>query len=163
MYKKILAPLDGSNLSECSLPHVAAVASGCNVPEVILFRVVETIYIGTDSSPDSGIVYSQLIEQNQKEAEKYITSITDKVKQQYGLNAQPVLAYGNPAEQMLDYAERNRIDLIIMTTHGRSGVSRLLFGSVADRVSRHSTVPILIIAPPGCRVDNKNQNKKEKV
>jgi nucleotide-binding universal stress UspA family protein len=160
MYKIILAPLDGSNLSECSLPHVAAIASGCNVPDIVLFRVIEPINMEMDSYPDNGIVYKQLIEQKQKEDEAYIASITDKVKQKYGLNAQSVLAFGNPAEEILDYAENNGIDLIIMTTHGRSGISRLLFGNVADRVSRHSKIPVLIIAPPGCRVDNASPVKK---
>jgi hypothetical protein len=49
-----------------------------------------------------------------------------------------------------------------MTTHGRSGVTRWLFGNVADRVSHHSIVPVLIIAPPGCRMDDAKQSKKPK-
>jgi nucleotide-binding universal stress UspA family protein len=159
MYKKILAPLDGSNLSECSLPHVTAIASGCNVPDIVLFRVIEPIYMEMDSYPDSGIVYKQLIEQKQKEAEAYMASTIDQLKQKYSLNAQSVLAFGNPAEEILDYAEKNGIDLIIMTTHGRSGISRLLFGNVADRVSRHSKIPVLIIAPPGCRIYYPNPDK----
>ena len=103
-----------------------------------------------------------LLDQIQKEADNYIKTVTEKFIQKSGINAHSDLAYGNAADEILKYAQKNQVDLIIMTTHGRSGVSRWLFGNVADRVSHHSTVPVLIIAPPGCRLDNTNQNKKEK-
>ena len=152
MYKKILAPLDGSELAECALEHVNAIAKGCKVPEVVLFRVVEPIYSGAAALPEGAMMYAELIEQSQKDAESYIASITGKFKQKYNIPAKSVLANGNAAEEILEYVKKNDVDLIIMTTHGRSGVSRFLFGSVADKVSRHSTVPVLIISPPGCRM-----------
>jgi len=162
MYKKILVPLDGSELAECALGHVKAIAMGCSVPEVVLFRVVEPIYTGTDAMSYGTVMYSDMINLIQKEAEKYIAYITEKFKQQSGINAQAELAYGNAADEILKYSKNNQVDLIIMTTHGRSGVSRWLFGNVADRVSHHSTIPVLIIAPPGCRLDAAKQNKKDK-
>jgi nucleotide-binding universal stress UspA family protein len=60
----------------------------------------------------------------------------------------------------LEYAAKNHVDLIIMTSHGRSGISRWLFGSVAERVSQHSTIPVLIVAPAGCRDENPAEPKK---
>ena len=161
MYKKILVPLDGSVLAECALEHVKAIALGCNVPEVILFRVVEPAFAISDALSDGAIIYTELINQIQKEAEEYINSITLKFKLKTGLAVQSVLAYGNAAGEILDYTGKNGVDLIIMTTHGRSGVSRWLFGNVADRVSHHSTVPVLIIAPSGCRINTAENSKKE--
>ena len=60
---------------------------------------------------------------------------------------------GRIAEAILDYVEKNQVELVIISTHGRSGISRWTFGSVADKVVRHSPVPILVIAPAGCRLD----------
>ncbi len=163
MYKKILVPLDGSELAECALEHAKAIAIGCNVPEVVLLRVVEPTYAVADALSDSEGMYTELSNQIQKAAELYIIDVTEKFKQKYGINVQSALVYGSAANEILEYTKNNQVDLIIMTTHGRSGLSRWLLGNVADRVSHHSNVPVLIIVPPGCRFENQNQNKKEKV
>ncbi len=162
MYKKILVPLDGSDLAECALEHVKEIALGCNVPEVVLFRVVEPVYTGADAMSYGAVMYADLINQVEKEAQEYITDVTEKFKQNTGIDAQSVLAHGNAADEILEYSKKNQVDLIIMTTHGRSGISRWLFGNVADKVSHHSTVPVLIIAPSGCRIDDTDRNKKAK-
>lgn len=59
---------------------------------------------------------------------------------------------GKPTEAILDYAKANNVDLIVMSTHGRSGVSKFMLGSVADRVVRHAVQPVLLVTPPGCRI-----------
>jgi len=69
-----------------------------------------------------------------------------------GVAAKSITLEGKPAETIIDYAAKNDIDLIIMSTHGRSGPSRWAFGSVADRVIRSSIVPVLIAVPKGCRL-----------
>ena len=74
----------------------------------------------------------------------------EKLKSQ-GLTARTAVVSGNPSEEILDFAGKNQVDLIIMSTHGRSGVSRWVMGSVTDRVLRHSMVPVLAVSPPGCR------------
>ncbi len=151
MYKKILAPLDGSELAECSLEHVKAIANGCSVPEVVLFRVVEPIsaQVTAALAETGGDWYTEIENQNRAEADEYITETAKRLKN--GITAQTALGYGNPAEEILKYAKKNHVDLIVMTTHGRSGISRWVFGSTADRILRHSPVPVLIIAPTGCR------------
>ena len=68
-----------------------------------------------------------------------------------GVGTRTIVVDGNPAEEIMNYAERNGIDLIVISSHGRSGASRWLFGSVAEKVSRHSTIPVLLISAPGCR------------
>jgi nucleotide-binding universal stress UspA family protein len=153
MYRKIMVPLDGSQFSECSLEHVKAIAIGCQVPEVLLLRVVEPL-----SSNDLAALaqvraapIEQLEAEKKSEASDYISGMVQKLNSQ-GVSARGEITFGKADEQILHYADKNHIDLIIMSTHGRSGVSRWAFGSVADRVVRHSTVPVLTVAPAGCRI-----------
>ncbi len=152
MYKKILAPLDGSELSECSLKHVRAIATGCNVPEVVLLRVVEPISSQAIAAlaEAGGDLIARVEKYQQNEAKDYLSKLADKLKEE-GIVTKTVLVQGIAADKILDYAKKNQVDLIIMSTHGRSGVTRWLFGSVADKVLRHSKVPVLIVTPAGCR------------
>ena len=150
MYQKILVPLDGSEFSECVLNHVRAIATECHVPQVVLLGVAE---------PISYQVYYMIgiedrVREMQKETQKYVESYLSKAAdslRQDGLTVQTVVVSGRPAEEILDYANKNQVDLIIMSTHGRSGVSRWVVGSVTDKVVRHSVTPVLTISPPGCR------------
>ncbi|MGP8079437.1 MAG: universal stress protein [Dehalococcoidales bacterium] len=159
MYKKILVPLDGSKLAECALEHVKTIAVGCNVPEVVLLRVVEPNLAVSDALSEGATMYSELNDEIQQLAENYITGITIQFKSESGIDVHSALTYGNAANEILEYASTNHVDLIVMTTHGRSGVSRWLFGNVADRISHHSTVPVLIVTPSGCRSDTVAQRK----
>ena len=147
MYKKILAPLDGSGFSECSLEHVRTVAIGCQVPEVVLLMVVEPIKT-IAYAETSGDWVAEKEKHNQAEAEKYLSELAENLEGE-GVVVQAAVIHGNPAEEILDYAKNNQVGLIVMSTHGRSGISRWAFGSVTDRVLRHSAVPVLITPPPG--------------
>ena len=152
MYQKMLAPLDGSELSECSLEHVRAVATGCQIPEVVLLRVAEPISSQTYAAYAGvgGDWITKLDRQNQAEAENYLSQLSANLSKE-GIAAQTAIVSGRPDEKILDYATENQVDLIIMSTHGRSGVSRWTFGSITDSVLRHSAVPVLISSPPECR------------
>lgn len=152
MYKKILAPMDGSELSECSMSHIKAIASGCSVPDVILLMVYEEL----PRSQLAAYTPSDFFEQAKKEAQKYAMEYLGKKADELkarGINASVAFEEGNPAEKILEYAKKNGVDLIIMSTHGRSGVVRWAMGSVADKVLRHSPVPVLTVAPGVCRID----------
>jgi nucleotide-binding universal stress UspA family protein len=161
MYNKILAPIDGSKLSECSLEHVKEIASGCHVTEVILLTVLEQSHTFLPSYGGEGQIRETFQKQrNEQEqfkemAEKYLAGASESLKKQ-GLAVRTVAieaeATQSVAEAILNYAESNNIDLIIMSTHGRSGITRWASGSVADRVVRYSRTPVLTIAPKGCRV-----------
>ena len=148
MYKKILAPLDGSKFSECNLEHVRTVATGRQVPEVVLLRVIEPMQQVYELSEK----WQRDVEEKALvEAKDYLAKVADDLKKD-GVSAETVVILGKPDEAILDYATQNQVELIIMSTHGKSGVSRWAFGSVADRVLRHSPVPVLIAAPAACRV-----------
>jgi nucleotide-binding universal stress UspA family protein len=66
-----------------------------------------------------------------------------------GILVEVKVLFGNVLDQLVDYTNNNGVDLIIIATHGRSGVSRLFLGSVADRLLRHSPVPVLMVRTPG--------------
>jgi len=157
MYKKILAPLDGSGMAECVLDHVKAIAAGCGVPEVVLLRVVEPVSsfdIGELAASNPKVatqVEQQEEEQHRNTAKQYVDEMANKLKME-GVAANAEIITGKAAEGILSYAQNNQIDLIVMSTHGRSGISRWAFGSVADKIIRHSLIPVLIVAPTGCRI-----------
>ena len=158
MYKKIMVPLDGSELAECVLPHLTTIVKGCGSPAVVLVRVAEpaTWLFGTGT--DGARVYTeeQAAQDRQRlavleaaEAEKYLNSVASRV--QLGNAAiQTAVLKGKASEALADYASKNGVDLIVMSTHGRSGVSRWLLGSVADRLMRSAEVPVLMVRAPGC-------------
>lgn len=144
MYKKILVPLDGSELAECVLPHVKAIAAGCGEGEVLLLRIVEPLPAGTPPAVDFEVVQKAGV----KTAEEYLARIKAKLNKE-GLNVEAKVSTGRPAETITDFAQREKVDLITIATHGRSGISRWVFGSVADKLVRSSSVPILLIRPKG--------------
>ncbi len=157
MYKKMLAPLDGSELSECSLEHVRAVATGCQVPEIVLLRVIEPIHEPLEDEGASDDWRRSVRERAQAVAEGYLAKVANSLKKE-GIAIETVVVPGGPdtggaAYEILEYAKKNQVDLIVMSTHGRSGISRWALGSVSDRVLRHSAAPVLVVSPAGCRND----------
>ena len=150
MYKKILVPLDGSELAECVLPHVESIAKGCGVQNVIFLRVVEPLYL-----PSSGeISFSEedrkrINSESRAIAVSYLSQLVSRAKYD-GVNVQSEVVTGKAADSIAEHATKNGVDLIIIATHGRSGVSRWMWGSVADRVLRSACVPVLMVRAPGC-------------
>lgn len=145
MYDKILVPLDGSKTAECALGHVIDIVRGCRVPEVDLLFVVEPILPGLYETT------KQAYELLRSWGMDYLARVGKSLAGD-GITAKPVIVEGRAADTIVDYAGENHIDLIIMSTHGRSGPSRWAFGSVADKVVRTSKVPVLLAVPKGCRI-----------
>ena len=152
MYQRILIPLDGSKLAECSLEHAKAIAQGCNVAEVIVFRIIEPLSTQALSAlAEAGDDHlRKALEENEQDAKDYVLKVKNDLNTQV-IASRAVTVEGRAADEILSYAEKNNIDLIVMSTHGRSGLSRFFFGSVAEKVSRHSRIPVLLLAPEGCR------------
>jgi nucleotide-binding universal stress UspA family protein len=151
MYKKLLIPLDTSDYAECVLDHAKEIATARAIPEVVLLTVVESAlrqasltYIGEDGAAEAE---AKAIES----AEAYLST----VKERLGLSAShvsTVVVTGEPAETILDYIETKGVDLVVMSTHGRSGVSKWFLGSVAERVLRRSVAPLFLVPSVACRV-----------
>jgi nucleotide-binding universal stress UspA family protein len=151
MYQKILVPLDGSEVSECSLEHVKAIASGCHVPSVILVQVIEPKYETSSIRVMLGEGFILQAEKREKEdVLSYLNSICEEMIRS-GINVEVEVLGGYPADSILDYAEKHGVDLIIMSTHGHSGIARWALGSVADKVIHNSRVPVLMVTAQECR------------
>jgi nucleotide-binding universal stress UspA family protein len=156
MYERIVVPVDGSTLSECALDHALTIASGCQTEETTLLMVVEKHEPGPSGYTWGGIVSAEQVAQTTQKARaraiEYVTKLVKKLEQQ-GLTVASTVVQGSPAEAILEYAQNTRADLIIMSTHGRSGPSRWAMGSTADRILRLSPIPVLIATPKGCRIE----------
>jgi len=151
MYQKILVPLDGSELAECVLAHVDALSKGCLVKEITFVRVVEpfespSVVAEYPIKPEEVI---RINAENKAAAEKYINAKASAFKYE-GVKVQGEVLNGKAAETLAVYASKNGADLIVIATHGRSGVSRWVWGSVADRILRSACVPVLMVRAPGC-------------
>lgn len=142
MYARILVPLDGSKLAEAALRHALPLAQQFK-SEVILLRVVVSPYAivapdlvlaGTD--PD--------LHELTAHAERYLKDLAEPLIQQ-GMTVRTVVSEGPVAEVILDHAQSLAVGLITMSTHGRGGVSRWVYGSVAERVLQAAPCPVLLI------------------
>jgi nucleotide-binding universal stress UspA family protein len=151
MYKKIMVPLDGSELAECVFPHLETIAKGCESTEVIIVQAVEPLSVpyGIEVWQFTSVKQVEAFETHQKtEAEKYLKKVIARLKKT-GVNAKAKVIFGKAGEALSDYATKNKVDLVIIATHGRSGISRWVWGSVADRLVRSVSVPVLMVRAPG--------------
>ncbi|MEE9202551.1 MAG: universal stress protein [Dehalococcoidia bacterium] len=141
MYQKVLVTLDGSSLAECVLSHATAVAKGCAIPEVWLLRVVEPMPIGEGVTQE--FIY-KVYGEREKVAREYLDGVAKGLRDQ-GLTVNTAVVQGQPADEIAGFVEKNKVDLIVMATHGRSGIGRWVLGSVSDRVLREAKVPVLMV------------------
>jgi nucleotide-binding universal stress UspA family protein len=150
MYHKIMVPLDGSELAECVLPHVETFAKARGVKSVVFVRAVQSFKL----TPVRG--GPEFTEEQEKEidaksiaaAKDYLDQLVSRIN--YGqVKVESEVVVGKVAESLAEYAAKNNVDLIIIATHGRSGISRWVWGSVADRLLHSSCVPVLMVRAPG--------------
>lgn len=151
MYNKLMVPVDGSKLAECVLPHVEALAKGGQVKEIVFVRVFEPFNptaMGGEFVPNEKEI-ARIDAESMAEAQSYLKQVADRMNLG-GVTARGEVITGKVSETLADYAQKNRFDLIVIATHGRSGVSRWVWGSVADRILRSACVPVLMVRAPGC-------------
>ena len=137
MYKKILVPLDGSDLAEIALPYAEELAGalGC---EITLIHVSESADEKYENMHQ--LYVEKIVEATRQGAER-----CRKNKRTKKIKVSSVHLTGHVAEQIVDYADKENISLIVMTTHGRSGIRRWLLGNVAAKVVRATDIPIALI------------------
>jgi nucleotide-binding universal stress UspA family protein len=144
MYKRILVPLDGSELAERVLPHATAVAKASGA-EVTLVSVVP-LTLGPAGAKLDAIPEALAERQAALKAEAliYLEKVQRNLKDQ-NVIAHCVTLDGDVASEIIAYAEKNGFDLIAMATHGRSGIDRFVMGSIAEKVVRGTIKPVLLI------------------
>ena len=135
-FEKILIALDGSDCAENVFPKVEKLAADLKATLVLLRVVYAHVFPGVDPTEAEVNVV--------REAEAYLGKLEERLKDK-GFKVETHVRYGHDAEEILDHAAQKDIDLIAMTTHGRSGVKRFLIGSVAEKVLRYSSKPIFLV------------------
>lgn len=147
MYRKILVPLDGSTLSELALPHAETLAHRFD-SEIILTRVCQPVALPIELYPAmAGANYDYQLDlqvQVEKEVETYLLDWQKKLREAE-IKCRHVALEGFVPESILKIAETEAVDLIVMSTHGRSGLSRWVYGSVATKVLQAAPCPIFLV------------------
>ena len=142
MYQTILVPLDGSKRAERILKHVEALAHCFNARVIFLQVVTAPNLVGYD---ESGILlYSHNLEQLAKETKSYLNSLKGEFREK-GIEAKTCVVGGGVVEQIIDCALKENVDLVAMTSHGRTGLARAFYGSVTAGVLNLIDRPLLII------------------
>ena len=163
--KTILAPLKGIELAESVLPYVEALAKqrGTEPINVVLLRVCDLPVTPSYYSPElSGVPlnWGEYMEQetarSKQAAEEYLAKITKRFKNK-GISVQSEVLVGKAADEIVNYASKNPYTLIILATHGRSGIRRLVYGSVTESILLGVSNPILLVKPrkPDSKVNTK--------
>jgi nucleotide-binding universal stress UspA family protein len=136
MYKSILVPLDGSKLAENILTEVEELALILNARLNLICVSKVTVFPGVDPTDAQVKVVNH--------ARNYLENLKKQLSAKK-IDIEIHTPYGNPATKILEVSRRHDIDLIAMSTHGRSGIGRWLLGSVAEKVVRHSETPVLLL------------------
>ncbi len=141
-FQAILVPLDGSVLAEAVLPYTSQLAGAVNA-EIELVRVV-----GVGDAAGMLWMMPEVIEQLVRESDDYLNAVAKRLREE-GRRVTVKTLIGFPATEILAYEQATKPDLVVMATHGRGGLNRLVFGSIAERVLQAGTVPVLMVRPHG--------------
>jgi len=158
MYKKMLVPLDGSELAETLFPYAKELAGRLGLEMTFL-------YVCNHHESDSLAVYQSYVEHVAEIITNQAIELQEKLGTQTqgkSVRAEGEVVVGHPAEEILRCADEKEVDLLLMATHGRSGVRRWTLGSVADKVLRSSTIPVCLVraAAPEMSAEDDGQIRK---
>lgn len=138
--EKVLVPLDGSPLAEAALPKALELVKDSRGASLLLLRAAEAPVLGAG---DPVAAQVEVV----REAEDYLAAIAARLRAAGLHDVSTSVWYGPPAPAIVEAAEIAKVDLIVMSTHGRSGLGRLFLGSVAESVLRGTHIPILLLRP----------------
>ena len=139
MYDSILVTLDESDLAERSLPHAAALAKAFGSTIHLLSVVPVT---DPEAMREMGVAVDW--EARLSHARDYLKALRKRVMDD-GVEVEWDVCQGDVTEEILNYSDQQECSLIVMSTHGRSGLGRWVYGSIADKVLRHASVPVLLV------------------
>ncbi|WP_254841172.1 universal stress protein [Natronomonas marina] len=137
---RVLVPYDGSDLSEKAVEHAI---ERYDDAEIVLLYVLDFVGAGYDAPPEASLpgYWADWYE----DAESSGREMLEAVRQRYDANVETETVLGRPARAIVEYAEDNDVDAVVMGSHGREGVSRVLLGSVAETVVRRSPIPVTVV------------------
>jgi nucleotide-binding universal stress UspA family protein len=139
MLQTVLIPLDGSTLAECAVSHSVAIAQTFNARIVLLHILEEPSVTNTQQAVDPLNWHIR-----KSEARAYLDFVATHVEQS-GLPVQSVILEGRAADQIVAYAESHDVDLIVLSSHGRSGLSNWSISSIAGKVTRHASTSLMLV------------------
>jgi nucleotide-binding universal stress UspA family protein len=141
MYSKVLIPLDGSPLAERAIDHAIEISRGTGA-EIILLQVVHDPLAAL---PEAGQAAETLVTgEAVSSAMAYLSGIASRLE---GTTVRCEVIEGEPAASILDLAHRENVDVIVMSTHGRSGLTKAVMGSVAEKVAMTTKRPVMLVKP----------------
>lgn len=143
MYRSILVPLDGSSRAEVILPHVEDLAR-CYHAQIILLGIVEPVPIALTSEMVYAGIDLESYEQRLRETQEYLAA-KQKELHDKGIAARIEVGRGPVVEGIINTAKQKRVDLIAMVSHGRTGLARVFYGSVAAGVLHQIDRPLLLV------------------
>lgn len=157
MFKKLLVPLDGSRFSSRAIVYASEVAQHFDA-EIILLQVIKPTSpvpatagdvpgmaspVGTEMTIQAALLSDK---KNTARARRYLSRKLQPIKNK-GIKVAREVIKGDPSKAIKDYAYEKHVDLVVMTTHGKSGLKRAIMGSVADAIIRESGIPVLVVKP----------------
>jgi nucleotide-binding universal stress UspA family protein len=157
MFKRLLIPLDGSRFGSRAIRYAADVAQKFSA-EIVLLQVVKpatpvpvssTVAPGMGSPQSAEIAMETALDVEKRErahARRYLRRKVSDLESR-NIKASYQVLVGDPAQSIMDFADKKKTDLVVMTTHGKSGLKRAIMGSVADSVIRESGKPVLVVRP----------------
>ena len=145
--QKILLPTDFSGCANYALPYAAAIARTTKA-QIICVHVVEPVvpavgYTGLAEPMPIADISDQL----EDSAERQLPKLAE-CEECAGLDVEEVIVHGDAAAEIVRVAQEQEVDLIVISSHGRTGLGRILFGSTAEAVVRHASCPVLVVKPP---------------
>jgi nucleotide-binding universal stress UspA family protein len=146
-FDKILVPLDGSLFAEAALPKAVELIRNNDKATLILLRAAEAATLPGVDPTDAQVTVV-------REAEEYLKTVAVRLREDGVPGVRTSVWYGAAAPSILEAARMANPDLIVMSTHGRSGIGRLIVGSVAESVLRGTRTPIFLIRIDGTPVEN---------
>jgi nucleotide-binding universal stress UspA family protein len=147
---KVLIPIDSSAFSLQVLPSIMCLLSPAKT-ELILLRVAPVpslVEVGESGDPELTIYPDQQATSLEADFHTEMLPALSRLEQA-GFQVSTIMRFGDPAYEIERYLDEDEVDLVAMTTHGRTGIDRMLFGSVAERVLHHAHVPVLLFRSLG--------------
>jgi len=143
VYKKIVVPTDGSDVSIEAAKHAVNIAKEFDAEIYAIYVIDVSPFVGLPAE-GSWEMISELLKEEGHDALKKIK----KLAEEWGVEIHTEMLEGVPANEIVEFAEKKKADLIVMGTTGKTGLERILLGSVAERVIKNAHCPVLVVKKP---------------